>query len=246
MLHCKPMWYYKTKHNHSILFLRCGALLNTLKGLRSLILHQALFFPPFSSLLKYLSVNFFIGYFWLCVSIKLKQSGQYRWLVGNRYLWPSLLKKKTKPHESQLGGSFPPWHFELAIWFFSVASTEIQQPEHFNSLWGSFFFFPYRYNRVRSPEKEKCCQLCSSCHPSRIWERRPSWGVHTSAAGYDYLQNSSLRARWSSRGWCLRSVPGGGLGTGSLPSRRSRHHRGSRRTGWAMGFGSCSTEKVAC
>lgn len=141
MLHCKPMWYYKTKHNHSILFLRCGALLNTLKGLRSLILHQALFFPPFSSLLKYLSVNFFIGYFWLCVSIKLKQSGQYRWLVGNRYLWPSLLKKKTKPHESQLGGSFPPWHFELAIWFFSVASTEIQQPEHFNSLWGSFFFF---------------------------------------------------------------------------------------------------------
>lgn len=101
------------------------------------------FFFPFSSLLKYSSVNFFIGYFCLCVSTKLKQSGQYRGLVGNRYLWPSLLKKNQPMNHSLEYHS----HYDISSQpyvFFSVASTEIPKPGHFNAFWGGFvcvFFF---------------------------------------------------------------------------------------------------------
>lgn len=38
-------------------------------------------------------VSEFLHWLFLCICVMLKQSGQYRWLVCNRYLWPSLLKK---------------------------------------------------------------------------------------------------------------------------------------------------------
>lgn len=98
--------------------------------------------------------------------------------------------------------------------------------EHFNAL---TCYFSYGYNRVCSPGKEKCCQLYSNCLPSTTLEQRLSWVEHISATGYDYLQNSSLRARWSSRVLSLRSVPCGGLDLGTHPTRHIHRHRGSMK-----------------
>ena len=97
---------------------------------------------------------------------------------------------------------------------------------HFNAL---TCYFSNGYNRVCSPEKEKCCQLYSNCLPSTIWEQRLSWVERISATGYDYLQNSSLRARWSSRVLSLRSVPCGGLDLGTHPTHRIHRHQGSMK-----------------
>lgn len=90
MLHCKPMWYCKTTPYFLSDVVHCWILYKA-----SDLSHSTrhFFLSPFFLVVEILVSEFLRWLFLSVCSIQLKQSGQYRWLVGNRYLWPSLLKK---------------------------------------------------------------------------------------------------------------------------------------------------------